>query len=382
MKKGESVVITGMGVVSPLGTNMDALWDNLLLGKTAVQHFNDLESAGYRNTRACKILNFEAPALSRGLEMALYTTRRAISQAGISLPENTGVFLGSTLGESMAYEMAAEGDNINLSEYNTYSLARAIATEFCLTGTVNALSTACTAGNYAVGAAMNAIRSGEVPVAIAGGVEPFSRMAMVGFSRSRAMAPETCKPFDAERNGMILGEGAAFFILEKLEDAELRGATPLATVYSLGLSCDAYHPTAPHPDGRGLATAIQHAFKLAGLDSQKADWVNIHGSGTVLSDAAEARALKTVFNYQMPVLSGSKGAIGHALGAASALELAICVRGIVSNIIPPTPGHDIPDEKIGLNCTTAPLDKKLNIVVNSSSAFGGLNAALLIGACA
>lgn len=380
MIKANSVVITGIGVVSPLGNNIDTLWDNLLNGKTAVKHCNDLEMAGYRNTRVCRVLDFEAPGLTRGQAMAQYATAQAILNAGITLPENTGVFLGSTLGESMAFEMAAEGENINLSEYNTYSLAKSVSAGYSLKGAVIALSTACTAGNYAVGAAMNAIQNGEVTAAIAGGVEPFSRMAMVGFSRSRAMASDACKPFDAERNGMILGEGAAFFVLEKLEDAITRGANPLVIVHSLGLSCDAYHPTAPHPDGRGLAAAIRSAFTLAGMENPKTDWVNIHGSGTVLSDAAEAFALKDVFGEHMPVLSGSKGAIGHALGAASALELAICIKGIITETIPPTPGHSIKDGKIGLSCTTEPVHKKIHTVVNSSSAFGGLNAALLIGA--
>lgn len=282
----------------------------------------------------------------------------------------------------MAYEMAAEGADLNPEEYSSFSLANAIAKAYTLSGPVQALSTACTAGNYAVGAAMTSLQRGDTDVAIAGAAEPFSRIAMVGFTRSRAMATDGCKPFDANRNGMALGEGAAVFVMERKKDALQRGAKPLAEVFALGLSCDAYHPTAPHPDGRGLSKAMNMALQLAKLNAADIDWVNIHGSGTKVSDAAEALALKSVFKNNMPLLSGSKGSIGHALGAASALELAICVNGIATQTIPPTTGHTTRDADIALDCTTGPVQKKIRFVINNASAFGGLNASLLLGSCA
>lgn len=373
------IVITGVGVVSPLGIGIDDLWNNLLLRKTALQHFNDLEAAGYRNTFACRATDFDAPPVNRGAYMALEATKQAIAQSGVQFPKNTGVFLGSTLGESMAYEMAAEGADINPEAYNTFALAKKIAGTYALSGPVQALSTACTAGNYAVGAAMASLKRGDITVAVAGGTEPFSRIAMVGFTRSRAMASDGCKPFDANRSGMVLGEGSAIFILERKDDAVKRGAMPLATVHSLGLSCDAYHPTSPHPDGRGLANAMLSACKQANISADAVDWVNIHGSGTRVSDAAEAMSLKNVFKNNMPLLSGSKGAVGHALGAASALELAICVKGISTQTIPPTPGYAIQDADIALDCTTKPVQKKIKWAINNASAFGGLNASLLLG---
>lgn len=375
----DSIVVTGIGVVSPLGIGMDILWNNLLQNKTSLQFFADLDAAGYRNAYACRVRDFDAVPVNRGASMALHATRQAIAQADIDLPENTGVFLGSTLGESMAYEMAAEGENINPEEYNTFSLAKKIADAYKLSGPVQGLSTACTAGNYAVGAAVSSLQRGDIDIAIAGGAEPFSRIAMVGFTRSRAMASDGCKPFDANRNGMILGEGAAMFMLERMGDAIKRGATPLAKIYALGLSCDAYHPTAPHPDGRGLTNAMNAAFSQTNITADDVDWVNIHGSGTKVSDAAEAHALKNIFKNKMPPLSGSKGAIGHALGAASALELAICIKGIAEQTIPPTPGFSTQDADIALSCTTEPVQQKIKFVLNNSSAFGGLNASLLIG---
>jgi len=376
-----SIVITGIGVVSPLGIGIDILWNNLLQCKSSLQYFAELDAAGYRNAYACRVNDFDAPPIYRGAWMALEATRQAITQSKIKLPENAGIFLGSTLGESMAYEMAAEGADLNPEDYNTYSPANAIAKAYSLSGPIQALSTACTAGNYAVGAAMSSLQRGDTSVAIAGATEPFSRIAMVGFTRSRAMAADGCKPFDANRNGMSLGEGAAIFILERKADAIQRGAKPLSEVYSLGLSCDAYHPTSPHPDGRGLTRAMNTALQSAKVNAGDIDWVNIHGSGTKVSDAAEALALKNVFKKNMPLLSGSKGAIGHALGAASALELAICVKGIAAQTIPPTAGYSTRDTGIALDCTKEPVQKEIRLVLNNASAFGGLNASLLLGAC-
>lgn len=376
-----SVVVTGMGIVSPAGTGMNSLWNNLLQNKTSLQYYADLDAAGYRNAYACRVSGFDAPPVNRGAYMALEATGQAVAQAGIQLPADTGVFLGSTLGESMAYEMAAEGENINPGAYNTFALAKKIADAYKLCGPVQALSTACTAGNYAVGAAVSALQRGDIRVAIAGGAEPFSRIAMVGFTRSRAMATDGCKPFDANRNGMVLGEGAAMFILERMDDAIRRGAAPLAKILALGLSCDAYHPTSPHPDGRGLTSAMHSVLKQTKIGADEIDWVNIHGSGTKVSDAAEALALKNIFKHKVPLLSGSKGAIGHALGAASALELAICVKGIAEQTIPPTPGFSTQDADIAMDCTTVPVQKKIRFALNNSSAFGGLNASLLIGSC-
>jgi 3-oxoacyl-[acyl-carrier-protein] synthase II len=378
MSTSPRICITGIGVVSPLGVGLDSLWEQLLAGQTAIKNHEDLLRQGYRNTLACRADIFEAPPMRRGATMCLEATEQAIQQAGIQLLPDAGVFIGSTLGESAAFEAAAEGHTVRLADYNTLSFARYIQQNYGLTGMVQALATACTAGNYAVGMAAQALRRGDINVAVAGGAEPFSRIAMVGFTRSRAMATEACQPFDVRRNGMLLGEGAGMFVLEREADALARGAQPLAIVHALGLRCDAYHPTAPEPTGQGLADAIHAALVQSGVSANAISWTNLHGSGTKLSDAAEANALRQVFGTRMPLLSGSKGALGHALGAASALELAICVRGLQTQIVPPTPGHLSPDPDLGLHCTTNPVRASLRYAINSSAAFGGLNAALLL----
>ena len=177
---------------------------------------------------------------------------------------------------------------------------------------------------------------------------------MVGFSRSRAMASAICRPFDQHRTGMLLGEGAAVFVLERAEDAVRRGARPLAEIVALGLSCDAYHATAPQPDGRGALKAMQIALEAGHVQPADVDWVNAHGSGTKVSDVAEGRALCALFGDCMPAISGSKGALGHALGASSALELVVCIQGLLAQVVPLTTGHETPDLSVASNVRENP----------------------------
>lgn len=374
----EAVVITGLGVITPLGDTPQALWRALLAGQTAVRDWPDLAAEGYRSTQACRIDTFEADPLRRGRALAVAAAERAVRSAGLVPPEGAGVFIGSTLGESAAFERAAQGKTIDLSDHGVPSFTAGVRRRFGLAGPQQSLATACAAGNYAVGAALVALRAGRCEVALAGGVEPFSRLSMVGFSRSRAMASGACRPFDAQRTGMLLGEGAAVFVLERAGAARARGATPLAEVAALGLSCDAHHPTAPQPEGRGMLAAMRGALAAAAIAPADVDWVNAHGSGTRASDAAEAKALRALFGDVLPPVSGSKGALGHALGAASAIELALCVTGLREQTVPPTAGHQQPDADAGVACTRAPLARRLRWVMNNAFAFGGLNSALLL----
>ncbi len=360
--------------------------------------------------------------------MALLAARQALQQAGFMPPHDHplrgALLVGSTLGESTAFEsagaqlasrrsvggcsaqavasIASEGadgldndrdtgtldastpptDDAGATLPTVAHLVRGLAQALRLSGPTQALATACAAGNYAIAGAVMALRRDpQLPFALAGGAEPFSQLAMVGFARSRAMASERCRPFDARRSGMVLGEGAAMFVLERAEDAFARGATPLAEVVGFGLSCDAHHPTAPRPDGDGMARAMEQALRSARLPASAVDWVNLHGTGTRASDAAEGLALRRVFAAvaQQPVLSGSKGALGHALGAAAALEAALCVQGLMDGCVPPTAGHEEEDPAIGLGCTRLAVhDRPPQVVLNNAFAFGGVNSCLVL----
>jgi 3-oxoacyl-[acyl-carrier-protein] synthase II len=379
------IVVTGVGAVTPLGVTASATWQRVLRGESAARDWDDLSAEGHRAVRACRIEDFEASDARRGRALAIAAAREALRQSGraeAAGAETGGVFVGSTLGESAAYEQAGAGASIDLSDHGVPSFCEGIATELALTGPREAIATACAAGNYAIGGAVLALQQGRTPWALAGGVEPFSRLSMVGFARSRAMANGDCRPFDARRTGMMLGEGSAMLVLERLDDAVARGATPLAEVRGLGLSSDAHHPTAPRPDGRGMRRAMRAALAEAGVTPAQVDWVNVHGTGTRASDAAEGRALRELFDgVPMPPLSGSKGALGHALGAASAIEAVLCVYGLLEQVVPPTHGHEQVDPEIGHACTrdpTPPAMRPMRVVLNNAFAFGGINSTLVL----
>lgn len=376
----ETVCITGMGVISAIGIGVENFWQALLKGESGAREWQDLKEQGFRHTSACRVPSFQAPLVHRGKQMAIQAAEEAIQQAGLPLQQRIGVYVGTTMGESGAFEAAAEGHPLNLSESTGNSFAHCIQEHYQLRGPAVALGTACAAGNYAVGAGLQAIRRGLIDAAIVGGVDPFSRIAMTGFSRSRAMSPDVARPFSAERKGMVLGEGAAFLVLEKESEARSRGVKPWAKVEALGLSCDAYHLTAPKPDASGGVQAMRSAIQKAGIQAKEIGWICAHGSGTRASDAMEAKAIAEVFPEQTVAVSGIKGAIGHPLGAATAIEAVATAMALHHQIIPPTVNSKEADPAFDIHLITeshpAPY---LTWALNCGYAFGGLNSALLMG---
>jgi len=376
----ESVVITGLGVVTPLGQTVDELWQALMAGHCASRPWEDLKEQGFRISTACRVADFAAPDEQRGQFMAIAAARQAREQARLPQDRPVGVFVGSTMGESAAFEQTAEGRAFDLGQSSIQIFPKAVQTALGLEGPLRAYGTACAAGNYAIGAAARAIQSGQLDYAIAGGVEPFSRIAMVGFSRSRAMAADYCRPFDKDRSGMQLGEAAAFVVLESERAARARGVTPLARVHSLGLSCDAYHPTAPRPDGSGMAAAMSQALQMGGVAPGDIDWVCAHGSGTRASDAAESQALASLFEHR-PAISGIKGALGHALGAATAVQAVVVTLGLQQQCIPPTVNFRGLEPESRLDMVAEPRSVPgLRRALSCGYAFGGINSALLMEA--
>ncbi len=375
------VVVTGMGVVTPLGDDLDSLWQDLLAGKSAVRYWDDLADEGFRTPLAARVTSIAGEDAFRGSRMAVAAARHALTN-GALVPEGIlGVFAGTTMGESIAFEQAAAGKGSNLSQATAKAFPQAVHDALGLQGPVRAYATACAAGNYAIGAATQAIASGQIDYALAGGVEPLSRIALAGFSRSRAMSSELCRPFDRQRSGMQLGEAAAFLLLERKEDALDRGARPLARIVSLGLSCDAYHPTAPSPDGKGMARAMISALTQAGLQPGKIDWICAHGSGTRASDAAEAKAIHQVFGEDAPAVSAIKGALGHSMGAATAVEAVAAVSTLQHQCLLPTVNLLESDPEFHLDVFNRPRDvDNLRFALNCGYGFGGLNSALVLEA--
>jgi 3-oxoacyl-[acyl-carrier-protein] synthase II len=303
--------------------------------------------------------------------------------------------MGTTIGESQEVERMSEQWRNNgrkelnsglIDRYPCHKISNHIASELNVEGPNIMIPTACAAGNYAIGYGYDLIQNGDADWILAGGAESFSRIAFIGFSRLHAMSPDTCRPFDKNRKGILLGEGAGVLLLENLESAVKRRAKIFAEVLGYGLSCDAYHITAPHPEGKGAAEAMRRALKNARLTPEQVGYINAHGTGTLQNDRSETSAIKKVFDdkaYQIP-MSSIKALTGHAMGAASAIEANACVLAIVRKVLPPTWNYEEPDPDCDLDyIPNEPREVaagfSLRFVLNNSYAFGGNNSSVVFG---
>lgn len=382
MLQPDSVVITGMGVMTPLGNSVPLFWEALLQHQVAIAAQADLAEMGFKHVYAARVKGLDSLPENRGFELAKASIRQALAQSNISPDDLPSIklIIGTTMGESSAFESFAEGHPVSLEQFDGKGLAKKIANHFNLLPGTTCVGTACAAGNYAIGTAAWLLKSKKYRQIVAGGVEPFSKTAHVGFSRSRAMSATGCKPFDKNHDGMTLGEGAAFVVMELWETAAKRNAVPLAEIHALGLSCDAYHLTAPNPDGVGMHRSMQSALKLAKINVDDIGWVCIHGSGTESSDTAEWNAMQLLHKKEPLLYAGYKGSIGHSLGAASAIEAIVCIQSLIHQMIPASAGLIEPfmqDELLKPVLQNKNFNK--TYVLNSAYAFGGLNSALIIG---
>ncbi len=260
-------------------------------------------------------------------------------------------------------------------------LAHRIALRTGVRGRITAVGGACAAGNYALAQALDDVRSGRSTRVLAGGVDAFSRTAFLGFSKLGALAPTACRPFGLDRQGLTLGEGAAFLLVESREAARSRGARERAVLAGAGLSCDAQHPTTPDPDGRGAALALGAALADAGVGPEEIDWICAHGTGTRANDRAEVAAMTAVFSGRRPPASSIKSLTGHGLGAASAIEAVACVLALETGLVPPTWGVGAQDPDCDWDVINdGPRRLDARVVVNQSYAFGGCNAVTVLRA--
>ena len=276
---------------------------------------------------------------------------------------------------------ADEADVSTLANRPLDVMARSIARLYRLSGPVVTVPAACAAGNYAIGVAASLVARGQVRAALAVGCEAFSRLAFVGFSRMRAMSPDACRPFSRGRPGLLLGEGAAALVLEPESMARARGAEILGFVDGFGLSCDAHHITGPRPDALGATRAMEDALVRSRVDSSEIDYVNAHGTGTLLNDKAESLAIHSVFKERaraVPV-SSIKALTGHMMGAAGAAEAIACLLALRHRTIPPTWNWLEPDPECDVDCVpNEPRSARLERVISNSYAFGGNNSSLVL----
>jgi 3-oxoacyl-[acyl-carrier-protein] synthase II len=411
-----AVVITGMGLITPIGIGLDATWASLMAGRSGIDRISRFDPTEFKVHIAAEVRDFdagdwmdarEARRLDRLVQFAVAASAQALAQARLAVaacdPERVGVLIGTGVG---GFEtMQAGFENLLTRGPNRVNpLTGAMMLPDMASGYVaivhgaqgpnHCVSAACATGSMAIGEAAAVIRRGDADVMIAGAVEAgITPFALAAFHRTGAMstrddAPRRAsRPFDRDRDGFVFGEGAGILILEREDHARARGAAALAEVAGYGASADAYHVSAPREDGRGAAQAMRRALVTAGLAAEDVDYINAHGTGTVLNDLSETRAIHTVFGAHAPRLavSSTKSMHGHLMGAAGAVEAVITVQTLVHDILPPTINLDNPGEGCDLDYVphrARPAAAPLRAALSNSFGFGGHNASLLIRRCA
>jgi len=390
-------VITGLGVVSPVGVDVETFWTALLSGTTGVGEVESFDAFPFQVRIGCEVRGLELesarePRPGRAALLAVAAGRQALVQAGLTESSRADVALsiGTTMGESCWLEAWDPADvragtvpAEELVRSGPDQVGRDVAAELGLGGRVTVLAGACAAGNYALGHALDLVRLGREDVVLAGGTDAFSRVAYTGFARLGALAAEACRPFSDNRDGLVLGEGAALLVVESATGAAARGAEPLAELAGIGLSCDAFHIVSPEPQGRGAVRAMAAALEDAGVGPGEIDYLSAHGTGTPANDRSEVAAARAVFGLEGPPMSSIKAITGHGLGAASALEAVACVQALREQVAPPTWNFNRSDPDCDWDVIpNEPRELELGIVLNNAYAFGGANASLVLRAAA
>ncbi|MCS6772544.1 MAG: beta-ketoacyl-ACP synthase II [Thermoflexales bacterium] len=405
------VVVTGIGAVTPLGLDMESTWEALIAGKSGVAPITRFDSSVLPVHVACEVKNFDPttavdPKDVRRTDLfeqyALAAARQAMKQAGLTiadgLADETGVVIGSSVGgfNTMLaqYDVLREQGHRRINPFAipmimSNGAAGLVAIEFGARGPSYSPASACATSNDSIGQASELIRRGVATVMICGGADAtVSILGMAGFDRLGALShnnelPSTSpRPFDKNRDGVVMGEGACVMVLEELEFAKARGATILAEVLGYGQTTDAYHVVAPAEGGIGAVRAMQRAMAQAGIRPEQIDYINAHGTATPLNDIAETQAIKTALGdhaYKVPI-SSTKSMTGHMMGATGALEAAVCIYAIQRGIVPPTINLKEPDPLCDLDYVPSEARAvRVNFAMNNSFGFGGHNSVLIFG---
>lgn len=393
--------MTGLGLVTPIGAGREEVWQGLLAGRSGFTPVESFDTRAFSVHLGAEVRGFrpephvrrlDPAALGRASQLAIAAARMALEDAGVEpsavAPERAGVAMGTTSGEPLEVErfddrfLAGELDRVGpefISLYPCHMIAAHVARELGFAGPNAMIPTACAAGNYAIAHAMDVLRAGRADMMLAGGADAFSRITYTGFFRLGAIAPERCQPFDRNRKGMIPGEGAAVLVLEPLERARARGARVYAELAGYGLSCDAHHMTAAHPEGDGAARAMERALADAGASPEDVSYISAHGTGTPTNDRLETLAVKRVFGEaaRRTPMSSIKSMIGHTMGAASAIEAAVCALAVAEDRIPPTMNLEEPEDDLDYVPNVA-RDTRVLLAMNNAYAFGGNNASVIL----
>jgi 3-oxoacyl-(acyl-carrier-protein) synthase len=379
-----AAVITGCGVVSPLGSGVRTFFEGLVMGRSAVGPITGFDASGLSPSVAAEVRESSITDPDRAGAFALRAAREAVADAGLegALPARLGVVLGTTLGGMRLFETwnAGRRTDVDLERVPYFAPAVRVARALGCHGPVVTTQLACASSTHAVALAADLVRRGRADAVLAGGADLLCRFVVAGFNCLRATA-DAARPFDRDRRGLVLGEGAAVVLVEDAGHAARRGARLRGRLLGVGAAADAVHMTAPDREGGGAARAILAALGDAGLTPDAIDFVSAHGTGTPYNDAMEAVALGRVFGDRRVPVNSIKGAIGHTLGAAGAFEVVMCLAAMAEGVVPPTAGL------VNLDPACARLDlvfggrrrTTLERSLSTSSGFAGTNAALVLG---
>jgi len=403
------VVVTGMGVVTPLGHDLDTFWQNLITSQCGIDKITAFDTSAFATQIAGEVKNFDpTPAFpspkeirrtDRYSQFGIYAGWSALKDSGLELDKENldeiGVFLGSGIGglatTSEQHKILLERGPSRMSPFTIPMLignmaSGLISMYFNLRGPNFATCSACATANHAIGEAWRTIKAGDAQVMFAGGSEAaVIPIGIGGFCAMRAMStrnddPKTAsRPFDKDRDGFVMGEGAGVLVLEELEHAKKRGARIYCEISGYGNTADAHHLTSPSPGGEGAARSMKMALRTSGLNPADITYINAHGTSTPQGDIAETQAIKSVFGdyAKKLVVSSTKGATGHMLGAAGAVETAACVLAIKNSIVPPTINLQNPDPECDLDYVpNTAREMSVNAIVNNSFGFGGHNSTI------
>jgi beta-ketoacyl-acyl-carrier-protein synthase II len=408
----ERVVITGMGAVTPLGHSVQESWENMVAGHSGIEKITLFAANHLPVQIAAEVKDFnphdyiprkEAQRMARASHLAIATAVQAVEDAKLAYPfsdtlaERSGVLLGSTMGGFDKVEEGFKQYMRGLSKVSPFSLAMSSPNlctfHVCVTlnaqGYTNTLSTACAAGTAAIAEAAEVIKRGRCDIMVAGGTEAnINEMTLVGFIPMQALSTRNddphgaSRPFEAHRDGLVLGEGCAFLVLERLDHALNRQARIYGEILGHAHSSDTHHIIAPDPEAKGSIRAMRWTLQDAGVEPEAVDYINAHAASTPLGDATETYAIKNLFGeraYKIPV-SSTKGMLGHSFGATGAVEAMVCVKAIETGLIPPTINYDTPDPACDLDYVPNKARRHpVNIALSNSFGLGGQNSCLLLG---
>lgn len=409
------VVVTGIGAVSSIGNSVDAMWESLLAGKSGIGPVTKFDASAYRTRIAGEVRDLdvskymtekEARRLDDFCLYAIAAGDEAMKDAGLGIdlrdgsladPNRVGVCVGSGIGgmrtmEEQCMKLLQQGPS-KVSPFLIPMMiidmaSGSLSIRYGAKGPNHAVVSACSTASHSIGESYWMVKRGDADIMITGGAEAsVSRLGFAGFCSMKALSQrndeptKASRPFDKDRDGFVMSEGAGILILEEYEHAKARGAKIYAEVVGYGATGDAYHITSPAPGGEGGARALTMALKNAGLNPEDVDYINAHGTSTSLNDKFETAAIKTAFGeyaYKL-AMSSTKGCMGHSLGAAGGLETIVCIKTLQTGVIPPTINYETPDPECDLDCTpNTPRERKVDVALNTNLGFGGHNAVIIV----